>query len=101
MSSPEYIQVRLLMATYDRLQAFLEARRAKARARPIRARPAMLKTRSSVADAIDELLFLYDNEEARKSAYSQKRAAERKAREDKPFCWEVNRMLEEGFPNGD
>lgn len=99
MKGPEYIQVRLLKSTYNQLLAFSEEEQRKARRRPHAYSRALTKARVSVCDAVDELLVRQYKEMERKRAWTTKRRAKQKAREDLPISLELDRMAEEGCPN--
>lgn len=101
MEKSEYVQCRLTAATHQRLTAYLERLKAKAAAKPERYRPALSKGKVGLSDAIDQLLYFFDQEESRKRSYTQSRAKKDTLPQPLFDNLEVDRMIAEGCPNAD
>jgi hypothetical protein len=98
MEQKQYVQARLSLDTHTRLTAFLERLKVKAKAKPSRYRPALCRGKAGLSDAIDELLFYFDQEETRKRSWSASRSKNGRKTAEKINPAEVLRMIDEGCP---
>lgn len=94
-----YTGVRLQRGTHARLQAFLDRLKLKAKANPSKFRPALTAGKIGLGDAIDELLYIVDREEMRKSSYSRSKKKAEKINPAQPLLFDMDRLADDGCPN--